>query len=767
MLYPYKSHDVQQCLSERSLIFLGDSTARELFWAISHKLDHSRALDLHSKSGKHQNITFDSDQAEVGFIWDPFLNATSTLDQHKILESPMDGRASSLFVVGAGLWHIKHLGTIHQDVSPNFMQPYADSRSESFNALLLPISVSQSKRLAINSSQPFDSKRYGQWVHLPTEISSSKNASMNFAIFRSYLDMIDGAIAPFEPDGIHISHTITPIIADVLLNYICNPSARIPRDQSTAYCCVPSSRANIVQKLLLLLGLSFVIYHLSKYLKHRRYKHWSSDGSPNRDTRPCVAESVTGILIALSYCFVADRSVLFEKASKLVDSTSFSILSILMLLLGLISSASVASPIKTITDSASSHPLYSQSLSRPQTEEWKGWMQITILLYHYFGMSKVLWAYQLARVLVASYLFMTGYGHTMYFLRTGDFSSPRIALVLFRTNILSIMLSFMMGTQFDLYYFPMLSSLWFLIIYITMVPISKCRLTTHNLIFRIVLSALTVRTLVAASSTIESLLETLANLGIGLIIFDGKEFMFRFRLDAYVVYIGMLAATYCSRECVDGDTPTDMSSRISIDLVQRFQWLRRTVVPGALCLLTAYVCFCRIFDDKYDYNRWHPIISPFVVVAYVIIRNSTERLSRSYSRFFAWFGRCSLETFVLQYHIWLSSNSRGLLRFRGVDVLLSSAGVNTGIWTDVIEFTILSALFLYISSTVSSALPVLTGKFLNEQGRRIGTLKSMSDLTKPPCNTLEPETIFIDIRTKLALSALVLWGLNICWLSFG
>jgi len=764
MLYPYKPNGLQQCLSERSLVFLGDSTARDLFWAVSHNLDHARALDLHSRSGKHQNITFDTEKATVGFIWDPFLNATGILEQYTVPDSPKEGMLPTIFVVGAGLWHIKHLGTKYQGEPIDFLQPYSDFPSVSSHVLLLPISVSQSKRLTLNPSEQLHSESYGHWSHLPTKILSSKNASINFTIFQSYLDMIEGATTSFETDGIHVSHTITPSIAGVLLNSICNPLGHIPKDQSTAYCCVPRSGTNIVQKLLLILALIFVLYRLFKYVKHRRYKHFSSDGSPNYNKHLCVAESVTRILIALSYCFVADRSVLFEKSSKLVDPTSFTILSCFMILVGLMSSTSVAAPIKAIADIASFNPRSRHSLSRSQTEEWKGWMQITILLYHYFGMSKVIWAYQLARVLVASYLFMTGYGHTMYFLRTGDFSSRRIALVLFRTNILSIMLSFTMGTQFDLYYFPMLSSLWFLIIYITMIPLSKSRLTTHELLFRIVLSTLTVRSSLAASSIIESLLESLANPGLGLVIFDGKEFMFRFRLDAYIVYIGMLAGIYCSRECVDDGTSTKMSSRTTFDLFRCLRWSRRLAVPGSLCLLFSYVSFCWFFADKYAYNSWHPITSPFVVVAYAILRNSSERLSRSYSPLLAWFGRCSLETFVLQYHIWLASNSHGLLRFRMFDILLSWAGIKPGIWTDVTEFSMLSAIFLYISSTVSSALPILTAKFLDEQECPASSLKSMPDRVKLTCNTLERRTLSVDFRMKLALLALLLWGLNICWL---
>jgi hypothetical protein len=38
-------------------------------------------------------------------------------------------------------------------------------------------------------------------------------------------------------------------------------------------------------------------------------------------------------------------------------------------------------------------------------------MQFVVLLHHFFGTPKVLWVYQMIRLIVASYLFMTGFGH--------------------------------------------------------------------------------------------------------------------------------------------------------------------------------------------------------------------------------------------------------------------------------------------------------------------------------------------------------------------
>ena len=43
--------------------------------------------------------------------------------------------------------------------------------------------------------------------------------------------------------------------------------------------------------------------------------------------------------------------------------------------------------------------------NRQQTEEWKGWMQIMFLLYHYYAAVET---YNAIRTLIAAYVWMTG-----------------------------------------------------------------------------------------------------------------------------------------------------------------------------------------------------------------------------------------------------------------------------------------------------------------------------------------------------------------------
>jgi len=108
-------------------------------------------------------------------------------------------------------------------------------------------------------------------------------------------------------------------------------------------------------------------------------------------------------------------------------------------------------------------------LSRHQTDELKGFMQLVILFYRMNAASKSTPLFLSIRLFTSAYLFLSGYGHFMYYWNTGNYSVSRFFEVLFRLNFLPVMLCFTMNRMYQFYSFIPLITFWFVCSYILMV----------------------------------------------------------------------------------------------------------------------------------------------------------------------------------------------------------------------------------------------------------------------------------------------------------
>ncbi|KAI1624270.1 10 TM acyl transferase domain found in Cas1p-domain-containing protein [Exophiala viscosa] len=782
MLHTYGASDARTCLTTRSLTFLGDSTARQLFWAVARQLDYERAINISAGTGKHTNIIFAAEGAEIDFIWDPFLNETSARNGTRVTKAirpkfkpdvlgiPTGPPSTNpirpkhkpdMLVIGAGLWHVKHLNNSYlprltegigkDNASRSSELDLKKNVSHDLETLLLPITISvraSDKRIR---SENLTRER----IHAANAVLAGANTSHYHKVLRSYLSMVNNMPSAYMADGIHISDEIASTQAQVLLNYMCNDIIDIPRQQSQEHCCSAHVSPNPLQKAILLGGVYLIVYHLLALL----FRCCSSDVKvlPTARTQQ-LSGGLATVSFAVLCCFASDRTALFGKESKTVDQTMFLCITALSCLSGFTTLKSKTATTGNSKGGITSQLSGRQLLSRDQTEEWKGWMQIVILLYHYFAMSKVLWVYQFVRLLVASYIFMTAWGHTMYFIRTNDFSLRRVVNVLMRTNLLNVILAFAMGTQYDLYYFPVLSSVWFLIVWITIPRASSSGARVHSFCFRLVLSITIVSIIRSRTAALEAWLASLDSLGPGIFRLNAREFVFRFSLDAYIAYLGMVLAFFYSRF---GAT----RGSASFDLFRGPFMPTTIVVLIAACNLVGYTLFCGRVSDKHHYNRWHPFISPLPVMAFVVLRNSTSRISRSHSRLFAWFGRCSLETFVLQYHIWLGADTHGLLRFGMAEILLYRYGVKGTYWWNMLDTFIVSVVFLGLSHSVSKAMPVVVTSFLGDDVDK-GCLKQWREPVKDNMTMRTSTSASLKLQHRVVLGIGALWLLNCTWHCF-
>ena len=104
-------------------------------------------------------------------------------------------------------------------------------------------------------------------------------------------------------------------------------------------------------------------------------------------------------------------------------------------------------------------------LNREQTEEWKGWMQVLFLLYHYFKAAEM---YNAIRLFIAAYVWMTGFGNFSYYYVRKDFGVPRFMQMMWRLNFFVFFACLVMNNDYMLYYICPMHTLFTLFVYFSL-----------------------------------------------------------------------------------------------------------------------------------------------------------------------------------------------------------------------------------------------------------------------------------------------------------
>lgn len=75
-----------------------------------------------------------------------------------------------------------------------------------------------------------------------------------------------------------------------------------------------------------------------------------------------------------------------------------------------------------------------------------------------------------------------------------------------------------------------------------------------------------------------------------------------------------------------------------------------------LCLGIGAAWYLQVFvRGKYAYNAIHPYTSWVPIAVYMVLRNLSPALRKFHLHMFAWCGKVTLETYILQFHIWMKT----------------------------------------------------------------------------------------------------------------
>jgi hypothetical protein len=576
----FAQQDVEMCgtsLDGLHISFVGDSTIREVYHSFVSLFGvSSPILDL-----KHKDQTFHSSNVDFDFLWNPFLNRSLSIKR----------KAKRHFVVAtSNHWWIRHypdnIAIVgRNDALSQFMKDHSHARvilrpaPPVIDDLLSP----RRKNMTLDRVDILNQQ---------LEIYSNPDVPLLYNSFNLYATRPDKE--HLTSDGVHFDSSVVSVEADLLLNYICNPFLSYKPSQLPSTCCVTWKRPSVLTTMFFIAMIATALH------------------SPN---------SGTLVLIPIMlYCYIADRTPLIPKQAKLVSPLLFFILSLLTLIPG--------HTVAKISD-----PVTPGFLARYQTEEWRGWMQLIILIYHYTGTSKVSYIYNVIRVMVGSYLFMTGFGHFSYYYKSKKFELKRILSVLFRLNVLPFLLSSFLDAPYMQYYFSPLVSFWFIVISLTM-WIGHGR--NENSVF------LWGKFGLVWGSILLSLHFKLWDAPFSKLGWDGREWMFRMGLD----FLAPLAGCVFGHYCLHHDLTSFSISRVQANI--------------AIFLGVGYFSISSLLD-KLVYNKFHPYISMIPISLFVLTRNATPNLRALYSPFYREAGLISLDLFILQFHIWLGQDTRSVL----------------------------------------------------------------------------------------------------------
>ncbi|KAJ1529582.1 hypothetical protein ONE63_006352 [Megalurothrips usitatus] len=684
MMHQYSLKDTRRCFRYLSFwgrrnhfVFVGDAQTQLHYRSFLHQLDGHKKSEAtfwaRAKSNQTLDVLPPNDHAfhdsllglHLEYFWQPYLTDNIT-KQMKIWTG---GEGPSVIIIGMGSWAIQasnNFEDLINQFSVNLTRfAKAISRGEhKARVLWLPIPprkeaepTDKSKVLDQLSNEHID--RFNKASLEILEHSGAQVWWSSRLLAQGHLEESFGEVYPGD-------HTLTHN-TQILLNAYCNDHMNF-NDGTCCWSAEPYTSLQVVTYAFFVVCMSIAVamflYRLcnSTYCKSNvKYTRIPTSavenlggGSPISNSN--AAQDFSALFFALSklglimgFFYLCDRTSFFMKENKYYSPLSFWLPLAYMVVLGLF-----------FTEDSK----YTKVLHREQTDEWKGWMQLTLMIYRMTDAQVNLPVYMHMHVLISAYLFLSGYGHFCYFWQRGEAGLVRFCQILFRINFLSIVLCLAMDRPYQFYYFTPLISWWVFSIFLLLAlpPRVSAMSSDGNplqflyLVMKFVGFISMITILYMSEVFFEKVFVTRPWKALFVTTDDDiHEWWFRWKLDRYSVSFGMMYAVGLflaqRHQLLDDRNHSNlMSPRLSL-----------LAVLAAFCGLGGYLGFSILCHNREECNEVHPYIVFIPIVSYIALRNISGVLRTRYSTFFAWFGKISLELSVCQYHIWLAADSNGVL----------------------------------------------------------------------------------------------------------
>ncbi|ETO20018.1 hypothetical protein RFI_17201 [Reticulomyxa filosa] len=365
-----------------------------------------------------------------------------------------------------------------------------------------------------------------------------------------------------------------------------------------------------------------------------------------------VFRAMFGIAVCLMIVYLADGPThLFPPTLKQYHRDFFMFLHVIFL---------VISAMTLKRDAAETK---SAILSRAQTEEWKGIMQIVFVMVGIYTYTPYM------------YMFMI-WKHSI-FLGKKIFNATRFLSMMFRLNFLVFWVCLLLNQPLMLYYICPMHTFFFVMCYLTwgifytkndykmvvaikmIVEFVYANCVVFGSISQIhcqILIYIGCLLFLVVMFEIPGMFDIIWSPLTWLLQYHGSLYEWRFRstLDHYATWCGMLFALFFDR-----------ISKALVALEAQTIWYQAKVKGAIIAVTLIIICFWYKYVyvlDKLEYNYIHPYTSFIPIFGYILLRNIVSKASREYvSRFLESMGKITLETYIFQYHVFMIDDAKSVL----------------------------------------------------------------------------------------------------------
>ncbi|XP_017777823.1 PREDICTED: CAS1 domain-containing protein 1 [Nicrophorus vespilloides] len=670
MLHHYSTIDTRRCLryiafygKESQFIFIGDSRIRDLYVGFVTHLQQGGDVTSPPNEAETNLIHVDNKlKIRVEFIWSPNISKKMVMEfkKWKSAETP-----PSVVIAGCGLWVIKT-----GNASEATLQQY----SVNLTRLVQPIDSLHRRDTKVlwALQEPVNTDKLKSDYHAVTneQIDLYNKAAIEILSYSSAelwwsARLVAQGMLSESKDGIHLTPRSLQHNTQILLNMYCNDNMNF----NDGTCCSSAETYTILQIVTFsILGVCVLIFIIM--VLHRWYMKWrgkpvqeyillpNEDNNmlhtpilsitPGEDVRT-LFKSLTIVAVIMSYFFICDRTNFFMKENKYYSEFSFWLPIGYVFVLGLF-----------FTEDSN----FTKILHRDQMNEWKGWMQLVILVYHMTGASQILLINMHIKILISAYLFLLGYEQFVYMFQHGDLTLVGLFKMLFQLNFMTVTLCLCMNRPYQFYYFVPLLSFWYVMCYaaLALPPLITAQSSENNIAqyFYLVIKFVALFSVITILFMSEVFFEKVFVTRPWKALFvttddDIHEWWSRWKLDRYSSLYGMLFGTILllaqRYNLFDDNNHNNLFSR----------GIALSATLASLLGLSCYIPFTLLCKTEMDCSEIHSYIVCLPILSYVVLRNISGVLRTRYSSLFAWFGNISLELFISQYHIWLAADTHGVL----------------------------------------------------------------------------------------------------------